>query len=106
MGDVGRQGHLAQAVQNLLEYPIVGETDLAVTLVHDVDDFAGQEAAAKDNALADPRLFARLDERLPDVAGLAAQKQHLHGAAGPLSLTHEPRRDDLGVVDHQAVLRP
>ena len=103
--DVGREGHLAQPVQNLLEHALIVEAHLAPTVLGIVDDFRPQQSFAKHAHRAGAKPAARPDQRLPHVALQALEKQQLHRHAGVLLLAQQARGNHLRFIDDQRVAR-
>ncbi len=106
VGDIGRQGHLPQPVQHLFEDSFVVESYQPIALLHGVQDFSLQQAVPEGQPGAGAAFLAGPHQRLPDIAASALQQQQLHMGSGALPLPKEPGRDDLGVVQHQAVPGP
>ncbi len=108
--DVGRQRHLPERVQHLLENALIVKLHQPVPLIDDIDDLADERSllrrpvrAAEEDPGADPAFFARLHQRLPGIRALPGQEQDLHLSEAPLANAEKARRDHLGVVDHQGV---
>ena len=107
--DVGRQGHLAQLVEDFLEYAVIHKTDnTAADFRHAGHDFTLQQPVAKGAHRAWLEAAARLDQGLPVGGVFAAQQQDLHrhlGAVGICGFLHaqKARGDHLRLVDNQRV---
>ena len=106
LGDIGRQRHLAELVQLLVEglgVVVEGDELIAVfqRLVHD----GRQAAVAKADLGTGLHPLAGLCKALPLVALHLTQEQQLTDRAGGLLNAHDTGRQDFGVVDHQQVAR-
>ena len=103
MSDIGRQGHLAQFVQNLLENALVGKLNQTISFLHDVHDFSYEKTFTERNLRADLCLFSRFHQRLPDIVLFPFQKEHLDLGVGSHLCSVKSCRDHLRIVDDQAV---
>ena len=103
MMDVWWDRHLAEAVEHLLPDTLELEADDTVSVIDGVDDLALQQALAELDARTVPKLLARLDETLPVGRAEATQKQYLDMCAGTGLLAMETCRNNLRVIDHEAV---
>ena len=103
MMDVRWDRHLAEAVEHLLPDTLELETDDAVAIIDRVDDLALQQALAELDARTVPELLSRLDEALPVGRAQAAKKQYLDMCASTRLLAMQACRDDLRIVDDEAV---
>ena len=65
VGDVGRERHLPELVQNLLEDAIIAEADIAVAVLDNIHNLAGQKTLSERYFRPDLALFSRADQRLP-----------------------------------------
>lgn len=83
--DVWRQRRLAEAVEDFLEDALIAELDDAAAKVRMLRDRAREFVAEVDD-VADLRLLARLDERLPVVGVEAAQQEDLDFATGLVAM--------------------
>ena len=106
LGDIGRQRHLAELVQLLVEglgVVVEGDELIAVfqRLVHD----GRQAAVAKADLGTGLHPLAGLCKALPLVALHLPQEQQLADSAGGLLDAHDAGGQDFGVVDHQQVAR-
>ena len=77
--------------------------DEAVAFVRVSHDLAAEPAVAEHEPGALAAFFAGLHQGLPGVVLEASEKQHLDLGAGVLLRAVKPRRNDLRVVDDQAV---
>ena len=110
LGDIGRQGHQPDLVQNVVDilvfFVVEGEPDEAVPFLQDVRHLAREDAVSEDTARAYPRPLTRLDQALPRIQLVLAQEQKLQPCLLPaLGVPIQARGNDLGVVDDQNVLR-
>ena len=64
---IGRQRHLSEPVQDLLENPLKFKTHQAVAALHDLQDLSLQAPVAEYCPGAGPELFAWPHEALPDI---------------------------------------
>ena len=103
MGDVRRQRHLAQLVQDLLKDSFEAELHKAVSFFRLPDDSSFQKSVPELDDCACTAFLPGLHQGFPDVVFFSGEKQDLDLRAGPFLHADEPRRDHLGVVDHQAV---
>ncbi|MPM81411.1 hypothetical protein SDC9_128464 [bioreactor metagenome] len=103
LSDIGRQGHFAQAFQNLQENSLVVELHQPVAALHLADDLAGQFSVPKGHLRAGTHLFARADKTLPDALPLVHQQQHLAGPAAGQPMAQKTGGQNAGVVQNQAV---
>jgi len=101
--DIGRQGHDAKAIQNLLKDAVVVEFHTAHAVFQMVHHLAFQFPIAKDNAGTVLQTAAGAHQCLPHVVAFAGQKQHLAGGSTALFHAQQTCRDDTGVVDDQHV---
>ena len=67
MGDIGRQGHLSQTVQNLLKNSFIGEPNQPVSFLHNLFHLRGQDAVPEGQLRARANLLSRLYQRLPEI---------------------------------------
>ena len=65
VGDVGRERHLPELVQNLLEDAIIAEPDIAVAVLDNIHNLAGQKTLSERYFRPDLALFPGADQRLP-----------------------------------------
>ena len=100
--DVGRQGHLAQALQDLQEDPLIVEFHHPVAVLLNRRNRGGQLTVAEDDLVAQLHLPARLAQALPFLIAKIPQQKHLHGTAGG-PVAQEPGGQHSGIVHHQAV---
>ena len=105
MGNVRRQGHLAQLIQNFLKNTVVGEFDQTVALIHYVQHFSHEKTVAEGNLRARLCLFARFHQRLPHISFSAFQQKNLDLGLGTLFGPVQAGGNNLGVVDDQTVPR-
>lgn len=103
--DVGRQRHLPELIQNLLEDAFIAELDQTVPVLHDLQNLAGQEPVAEREDRAGTALFSRLHKGLPDVVLSALEKQDLDLPLGAFAHAEKTGGDHAGVVQDQAVAR-
>ena len=103
VGDVGRQGHLAQPVQHLLEDALELKSHQAVAALRDLQDLRLEAPVAKDGPGARPQLFARPHQALPDIRLQPFEQEDLHSRPGPLAGPQEPGRDHLGIIEDHGV---
>ena len=68
VGDVGRQRHLAEAVQDLLKDAVIVELHEAVSVLHDLQDLRGQGPVAEGDLRTGAKLLSGLYQGLPDIA--------------------------------------
>ena len=106
LGDIGRQRHLAELVQLLVEglgVIVEGDELIAVfqRLVHD----GRQAAVAKADLGTGLHPLAGLCKALPLVALNLPQEQQLADSTRGLLDAHDAGGQDFGVVDHQKVAR-
>ena len=120
--DVGRQGHVADALEGGVEIPIAVKADGAFAEFRARDDLAFQPFVEA-YALADRHLAAGAHQRLPiaAVGGNAAQQEDFDGAAQVFvalgvvladgqrvhsgAMAEEARGEDARIVEHQAIAR-
>ena len=110
--DIGRQRHLTQGIQHLLEDALVGEPDKSVAFLQDIHDFPDEGRffsrpvrAAEEDPAADAAFFTRLYQGFPGIRALTDEEQDLNLAETPLPYAVETRRNDLCIVDDQGVSR-
>ena len=105
-GDIGRERHAADLLEHTVDRRAADRKGHdAVAFLNDVRDLAFKQAVAEDEPLADLRLFAGADQRLPGAVPVPTQEQELHHAVRLLRIrTVEPRGNDLGIVDDQHIL--
>ena len=103
MGDVGRKGHLAQLVQNLLENTLIMELDEPVSFFYHVQHGAGEKSVAELNHRARLAFLSGFHQGLPDIILLAGQEKHFDFGAGVGLCADQPGRNYLGIIDDQAV---
>ncbi len=115
-GDIGWQWHLAAFGDGEVQVrprQVEGKGDLTALALglHGGVQPAQQAGAILDvteaHPVTNPEPFARLHEGRPPVGRLALMQRGLDGDHGPVPLAHavQPRRDHLGVVEHQGVAR-
>ena len=104
--DVGRQRHRAKLFEDFQENAVVVEPEKAVA-VRRVHRFhrCGQQAAPKRQFHALAGLFARAGQAFPEAAAMVGQQQDFNRRRAALGMPHQARRDDAGVVHHQAIAR-
>ena len=117
-GDIGRQRHLAEALDRLVEESAgkrEAEHDLAalpslLDLGVEAHELAGGAfgGLAEADAVADGEALCRPREGAPALGALALVQQHLDTGRGfaPRPQTVQARRDHLGVVEDEHVARP
>ncbi len=107
LGDVGRQRHLPDAVNDVEEAPLPrAERELdepAAALVDLLDHQAGHGAVREHDVRAGLEPATRLDQALPRVLVALAQQEHLDRAAGLVLEAEKPRGKHSRVVDDQHV---
>ena len=101
--DIGRQGHLPQAFQDLQENAIPGKADQASPRLQLFLHGSRQRAVAEAqlHALADPP--PRADQALPEAVPPVGEQQDLADAPAGEAFSHQAGRNHPGVVHHQAV---
>ena len=78
MGNVRRQGHFSQLIQNLLKNAFILELDQAVSFLHYINDLAFQDPVSKNDLRARAGFFARLYQTFPDIIFFPFQKKNLN----------------------------
>ena len=105
MGDIGRQGHLSQLVQDLLKDPVVFKLDQAVALLHNVNDLAGQKSLAEIDSGSDLAFFSRFDQGLPDIVFFSLEQKNLDLCLSAFLHAIQSGRNYFCIVDDKAVTR-
>ena len=103
MGNIGRQRHLSQLIQDLLKDSLIGKLDQAVSFLHHVDDLPFQQPAAKGNPGAHSGFLSWFYQCFPDVVFPPFQEEYLDLCLGSLLDAEQPCRDHLCIIDDQAV---
>ncbi len=108
LGDVGRQGHHADLLQDIvntgIRLVIVGKANDAVALFDDVGHRGTQDAAAEDQLHTDTRTLPGLDQGLPGIQLMLTQEQQLDLCLlAPCHVSVKTGGDDLGIIDDQHV---
>ena len=78
MGDIRRQRHLAQLIQDLLKDSLIVELDQSVTFIYHIQDLALQNPISESDLCSRAGLFARLDQTLPDIIFPSLQEKDLN----------------------------
>ena len=104
--DVGRQRHLAQPIQHLQENALVGKAHQPIAVRQLLRDLCCQLAIAEGDLGAGAQLLPRPHQTLPHVAAAVDEQQYLAHAAPRHAMTQQPRRQDAGIVQNQAVAGP
>ncbi len=120
--DVGRQRHVAEPLELLVQIALAVEPHFPQAVLPAPDDLRLQFVVEIDD-LADAHLAPRVNQRFPrqPVLGDRPQQQHLHPpgkvlpalrvvladgeGVHPFPPPVEPRGDHLGIVQHQAIAR-
>jgi len=71
MGDIRRQGHLSQLIQDFLENPLIFKADQTISFLYDINNLSDQKAIAKTDPGSYFRLFPRFYQSLPDIISLS-----------------------------------
>ena len=79
LGDIGRQGHQADFVQDVVDILIcavvVFEADEAVAFLHHTHDLARHHALTEHQAVTDACALAGFDQALPGVQLMLAEQE-------------------------------
>ncbi len=104
--DIGREWHYSDTVENLIENPVILESDNAYTVVKHIGDNSAQLIGIND-PLTDTGLLSRSGKALPALTlAIDAREQHrLDLTDSPLSIAIETRGDDLRLVYDKTVAR-
>lgn len=103
--DIGWQGHVAQAFQNLQENAIVGKLHNPSPVVQLCHDGCRQATVPKAHNRASLEAFGGLGQDLPLVAGGVFEEEELDLTAGIRLVAIEAGGQDPGVVHDQGVAR-
>ena len=103
--DIGRQRHLAKALENLQENTLVVELHKLVSIVHLADDRSRQLAVTERELRSCVRLAPGLREAFPHAVSLVAQQQHLDRAHCRHTVSEKPRGKHARIVQYQRVSR-
>ncbi len=103
--DIRGKRHLSEAVQNLLKDSLIGKTDQAVSLLHNLKHLSPKQAVPEDNPCPRLHLFSRLYQGFPYIVLPPFQKKHLYGRFRVLLHSKEPCRNYTGIVQHKTVAR-
>ena len=98
--DIGRQGHLAQALQHLQEDALIMEPDQLIARIQGVHNRGRQGAISKGQLRTGLGLSARFGQAFPDAVSLVLEQKNLHG---PHPVAQKACRQHTGVVEYQAV---
>ena len=80
MGDIRRQRHLAQLIQDLLKDSLIVELDQSVSFVYYINDLTLQDSVSESDLCSRTSLFTRLDQTLPDIIFPSLQEKDLNCA--------------------------
>ena len=69
-------------------------------------DLGGEQPVPEGELHALARFFAGAGQALPQASAFIVQQDDLDRGGAPLGQPHQPRGDDAGIVQHQAVTRP
>ncbi len=105
MGNIGRQRHLSQPIQNRFKNSLISKLNQPVALFCNFQHFSRQNPAAKKNFSARPCLFSRFYQSFPNIILSSFQQQDFHFSFCAFPLSKEPRWDYPGIIEHQAVPR-
>ena len=104
--DVGRQRHLAEALERFKEDALVIEPYHAVSVRQHIHDLRRQLTAAKLHFRALAQMLARTHDAFPGLLSAVDEQQHLARAAARQTLAEKSRRQHAGVVQDQAIAGP
>ena len=101
--DIRRQGHLAEAVEHILEHALIEEAHGAPAVFADGQDFGDELAVAEHEARAGLGLFAGLENDFPIGEVETAEEQKFDCAARAFLHAVQARGDDARLVDDEHV---
>ena len=103
VGNIRRQRHFSQLIQDLFENPLIMELDQTVSLIYNINDLTLQDTVTKSDLCTRTCFFSRLYKTLPDIIFAAFQKQDLDQRSCLFLVTIKTCRDNLGIIDHKTV---
>ena len=102
--DIGRQRHLAKALQHFQENTFVVELHHPVSVIQDLRHSCRQLSVSENDLITGLHLPARLAKAFPLLISQVTEQQHFHRAAGG-PMAQQSGRQNPGVIHHQAVAR-
>jgi len=108
LGNIGRQRHEADDVQQLVDIGIfvviVLKADQAVSFLHNVGDLTQKETVTKDQSATDTRTLAGFYQRLPHIKRMRAQQKQLDPCLfASLHMAVKSCGNHAGVVDDECI---
>ena len=103
MGDIRRQGHFPQFVQNVFKYTFIFEFNDAIAAFDDLQHFRHQFAAAKGDFIPRTSFFTGTHQHFPCIHISSHQKKDLHSCACAHAFAIQSGRKYLCIIDHKAV---